>query len=127
MASGLVFVSGSKSLWFFQQTPLTAWSAPDNYVLRYVGLRRSAIAWHAVGRPTHLFRRRSPSLGAARRPLISQPAGPLAASNADAIRNDYLSRFIAYKCDSRSNALAGVSPSSAREAHMHVQAEDLVS
>jgi len=39
MASGLVFVSGSSSLWFFQQTPLTAWPAPDNYVLRYVGFR----------------------------------------------------------------------------------------
>jgi hypothetical protein len=37
MASGLVFGSGSSSLWFFQQTPLTAWPAPDNYVLRYVG------------------------------------------------------------------------------------------
>jgi predicted oxidoreductase len=45
MASGLGFVSGSSLLWFFQQTPLTAWPEPDNYVLRYVGLRRSAIAW----------------------------------------------------------------------------------
>jgi len=41
VASGLVFGSESSLLWSIQQTPVTARAAPEKYLVRYVGLRRS--------------------------------------------------------------------------------------
>ena len=53
MASGLVFGSESSLLWSIQQTPVTARAAPEKYLVRYVGLRRSGRGYRRGAAPVH--------------------------------------------------------------------------